>query len=71
MLAVAVARAAMNLMHPLYLVLNAQNSVGLVKLSPRSRQTTWGAEKSVRMLLRFFSLSQLLEVFVTNEVYCM
>ena len=47
----------MNLMHPLYLVLNAQNSVGLVKLSPRSRQTTGGAEKSVRMLLRFISLS--------------
>ena len=34
----------------------AQNTVGLVNFIPshRSRQTTGGAEKSVRMLLRFF-----------------
>ena len=31
----------------------AQNTVGLVNWAP-SRQTTGGAEKSVRMLLRFF-----------------
>ena len=47
-MAVAVAVAA--------ILVVAQNTVGLVKLIPshRSRQTTGGAEKSVRMLLRFF-----------------